>query len=287
MAAIPTQQAVAEYHREMAQMGHDMYIMHRDWHIQNRDPVPPQQPDRKWGTNLVYGTNFLQMHHEMVKAADDEPKLHMVHQSIVSWYRSKGYDLPPPWGDTVTPIPDRLAYDPDPTVYPDEIAQALAQWAASANKSPAEWLRRLTDDPQFALPKWFTREGIADGEDGEPYTGARKLADFQNTNQLGCCIVFPHNEWHGRIGGAMSTTWTAIADPIFYFGVHWAIDAIFDEYKLIHSERSIFRLDVESLRERNSLGSEELHVPEEFTPEQQSRRVRDIEISRMVNPARR
>lgn len=26
-----------------------------------------------------------------------------------------------------------------------------------------------------------------------------------NTNQLGCCLVYPHNDWHVAIGGAMGS----------------------------------------------------------------------------------
>ena len=33
------------------------------------------------------------------------------------------------------------------------------------------------------------------------------------------------------IGGAMLAFDTAIDDPIFYFGVHWHIDKVFDAYK--------------------------------------------------------
>src|SRR5436190_19769778 len=95
MATIQAQRAVAEYHREIGasghHAGHDMYLFHRDWHAQNPDPVPPLAPDRNWGVNLIFGTNFLEMHHEMVKAADTEPKHHMMHASLVSWYEAKGY----------------------------------------------------------------------------------------------------------------------------------------------------------------------------------------------------
>ena len=74
-------------------------------------------------------------------------------------------------------------------------------------------------------------QGIGAGEKPEPITRARKLADFKNTNQLGCCIVYPHNSWHVAIGGAMLAFDTAIDDPVFYFGVHWHIDKVFDAYK--------------------------------------------------------
>src|SRR4051812_44548401 len=101
LAAMNAQKVIAEYHREMSESGHhgghNMFIFHRDWHQQNRDPIPPSVRNRNWGMNHVYGTNFLQMHHEMVKATDTERKFHMMHQSLVAWYASKSYDLPGEW----------------------------------------------------------------------------------------------------------------------------------------------------------------------------------------------
>ena len=44
-----------------------MYLFHRDWHARNSDPIPPAAPNRRWGADQVFGTNFLQMHHEVVK----------------------------------------------------------------------------------------------------------------------------------------------------------------------------------------------------------------------------
>src|SRR5262245_28341428 len=157
MPTVPAQQAVAEYHREMAagghHGGHDMYLFHRDWHARNRDPVPPEAPDRDWGTDLVFGTNFLQMHHEMVKAADAEPKQHMMHPSLVSWYQAKGYAVPAEW-DPSTKIPAVLAYDPDPDAFPQEIRDAVAEAAHRRGQTPQDYLRRLTDKPGFVLPKY-------------------------------------------------------------------------------------------------------------------------------------
>src|SRR4051812_19859320 len=123
MATLPASQAVAQYHREMAQMGHhghDMCQYHRDWHDRNPDPVPPETLEPVCGEDLVFGTNFLQMPHEMVKAADSEPKSHMMHPSLVSWYQAKGYALPAEWDPAAT-IPAVLAYEPDPAVYLVEI----------------------------------------------------------------------------------------------------------------------------------------------------------------------
>lgn len=215
MTIVPAQQAVADYHAAVAAHGHDMHDFHAAWHFANRDPRYPPQPDADWGRNDPFGSAFLQMHHEMIDAADGEPKQFMTHQSVVAWYEAQGYDLPPEW-DPLTPIPGNLAFDP---------------------ADPA--LRRNTDDPQFALPGWFTRQGVPDGARGEPITGARKLADFANVNQLGCCIVYPHNEWHMAIGGAMMSFSTAIDDPVFYFGVHWHINRVFLEYRAL---RSLFTL---------------------------------------------
>jgi hypothetical protein len=207
MAKVNIQSAIAEYHQMMTQMGMDMHTFHANWHQNNRDPQRPAAPDANWGTNLRFGNDFLQMHHEMVKAKDNEQKFFMHHSSIVSWFQSKNYDLPNEW-NPLTPIPAELAFNPaDPS------------------------LRRRTNNPQFFLPKYFTVQGIGAGENAEPITGAKKLADFQNLNQLGCCIIYPHNAWHGTIGGAMNFFNTAIDDPIFYFGVHWHIDKVFDVYK--------------------------------------------------------
>jgi hypothetical protein len=131
MAPIAAQQAVEEYHREMAAMpgmGMNMFEFHTQWHIDNRDPTPPDQIDPNWATGIDFGTRFLQMHHEMVRAADDEPKQFMMHQSLVGWYQGKGYDLPPEW-DPATTIPPLLAYAPDLTVYPQRIQELVEQWA--------------------------------------------------------------------------------------------------------------------------------------------------------------
>ena len=282
MASISAQKAVADYHREISESGHhgghNMYVFHRDWHAQNRDPVPPAAPDRNWGMTLVFGANFLQMHHEMVKAADDEPKSQMMHLSLVSWYHQKGYSLPPEWNPSAK-IPPVLAYEPDVTVFPDEIRNAVED-AAHRQGVPVElYLRRTSEKPGFILPKYFSREGVGSGENAEPLTGARTLADFQNINQLGCCLVFPHNEWHGSIGGAMRSTWTAIADPIFYFGVHWHIDKVFDEYKLIQAERSIRRFDRMALMATSALPTEKIKLAKQFTAAEQDFRERAVALS--------
>ena len=285
---ILTQQRVAEYHSDMDMpgmpgMSMNMYLFHRDWHRQNRDPQPPQQPDAAWGSDIDYGQHFLQMHHEMVKAGDSEQKFFMHHQSIVSWFASKNYELPPEWNPT-SPIPDILGYVPDLSVYTPEILQAVQSWAQQEGKTVEEFLTRSTDNPRFELSAYFTRNGVPSGEAGEPYTGARKLADFRNVNQLGCCIVFPHNEWHGAIGGAMSTTWTAIADPIFYFGVHWHIDKVFDDFKKLQAEQTLHSGNVGLLAELRAVPTKDRALPRKFTPEQLQRRQRDIENSARLNP---
>jgi hypothetical protein len=209
MARVNIQAAIEEYHREMQHHGMDMHAFHQTWHTQNRDPSRPLRPDENWGMTKSFGSAFLQMHHEMVKAGDNEEKQFMQHQSIVSWFASKGYDLPAQW-DPLQPIPAELAFVTD---------------------DPQ--LQRRTENPGFKLPNYFTVEGISAGENPEPITGSRKLADFKNSNQLGCCIVYPHNAWHNAIGGGMMRFTTAIDDPVFYFGVHWHIDEVFDQYKTL------------------------------------------------------
>jgi len=279
MALITAQQAVAEYHREMAQHAHhhggdDMFTFHRKWHQQNPDPTPPINVNSDWGVNLAFGANFLQMHHEMVKAPDGAPKTQMKHQSLVSWYAAKGYELPPEW-NPLAEIPDTLAYAPDLSVFPADIRARIQQAADTLHVTPESLMRRKNNHPAFALPKYFTREGVGPGEPGEIYTGARKLGDFQTANQLGCCIVFPHNRWHGAIGGAMSSTSTAIADPIFYLGVHWHVDKVFDEYKRILAGPL-----AEPLAEGTAAGGAPYVTP--FTEEQKRRRESDIAISRQL-----
>jgi hypothetical protein len=282
MATIPAQRAVAEYHAEISHHGgHEMFQFHGQWHIDNRDPTPPPRRDRNWGRDLGFGTNFLQMHHEMVKAADDEPKLHMNHASLVSWYLQKDYDVPEEWGP-LTPIPEVLRYVPDLAAFPEAIQARVRDWAASEQQTPEQFLRRRTEQPNFELPRYFTRDGVGPDEPGEPYTGARKLADFQNTNQLGCCLVFPHNRWHGAIGGAMLTFWTAIADPIFYWGVHWHVDKVFDEYKIIQAENRIRRLDRNALLKSRAVPDETLPLLEDLSEGELRLREADIELSRAL-----
>lgn len=232
MGAVNMQSAIVEYHQVMTQMGMDMHTFHANWHQNNRDPRRPNSPDANFGTTLNFGNNFLQMHHEMVKAKDNDQKFFMHHSSIVSWFQSMNYNLPQEW-NPLSPIPAELAFNPKD-----------------------QSLRRTTNNPLFSLPKYFTLEGIVAGESPEPITGAKKLADFKNLNQLGCCIVYPHNAWHGAIGGAMLYFNTAIDDPIFYFGVHWHIDKVYDAYKNLPH---VFTLDATA---------EERTLPTEFTNEQ-------------------
>lgn len=280
------QQNVSDYHRSIASANHhsshNMHIFHRNWHRDNRDPVPPSSPDENWGMNLVFGTNFLQMHHEMLKAAATEQRFHMMHESLIDWYQQNNRQLPIEWNPLST-IPKDLDYEPDLNEFPSEIQQGVKQRSSQLGISPEQFLTRTTNDPQFVLPKWFTREGIDASERGEPLTGARKLADFRNTNQLGCCLVFPHNSWHGAIGGAMSSTWTAIADPIFYFGVHWYVDRIYDEYKLIKTERIVRPLDRALLSERNILETEKRDLAPNFSDDEKEILDKWLEDSQKLN----
>jgi hypothetical protein len=230
MRKVKIQHAIAEYHAEMLEHGMDMHNFHATWHEQNPGPGHPPKPDIDWGRENEFGYKFLQMHHEMVKATDAEPKFFMKHQSVVSWFAAKSYDLPAEW-DPLTPIPQELAFH---TSIPR--------------------LRRRTEDPKFSLPAYFTIQGILSGQDPEPITRAEKMADFVNINQLGCCILFPHNIWHTRIGGAMMELNLAIDDPVFYFGVHWHIDKVFDTYKLLQQQKLV------SPKKRN--------VPVAFTTEE-------------------
>lgn len=226
-----------------------MHIVHRDWHNVNSDPTPPSRQDPNWGTNLVFGSNFLQMHHEMVKASSSEPRQHMMHDSVLEWYNKNGNTPPSVWGP-LAEIPAELGYEPDPMAYPDEIRIPLENFLSGRGQTIEQFLTRRTNTPSFELPKYFTVQGVSSASEADPLTGAMKLSDFKNTNQLGCSLVFPHNSWHGAIGGAMSSTWTAIADPIFYWGVHWHVDRVYDEFKIIEASRSVHSLDLEALTEK-------------------------------------
>lgn len=81
----------------------------------------------------------------------------------------------------------------------------------------------------------------------------------------------------------MGSTWTAIADPIFYFGVHWHIDKVFDEYRQIQSARDLLRLDEDALRAANVFETEDLPQTEEFTPDEREQREKHIASSVSFN----
>ena len=236
------QQNVTDYHASVEQAGHhhggehNMHLFHSQWHQNNPRPARPTHQDANWAIADDYGTRFLQMHHEMVSAAPGEPHTVMMHDSIVTWYGNQGVVPPANWIPSTT-IPLELGYQPDIEAYPEPIKTIVSNFAASQGQTPAEFLTRNTDTPGFTLPGWFTLGGVGQGAAGDPFTGARKLADFKNVNQLGCCMVFPHDAWHGRIGGAMGSTLTAIADPIFYFGVHWHIDKVYTAFKALQAQQ--------------------------------------------------
>jgi hypothetical protein len=264
---------VANYHAAIsthaAHGGHDMYLFHRDWHQNNRNPVLPTRPSATWGSDIAFGSNFLQMHHEMVKAPQGEAHQHMTHESLAQWYLDQGLSLPRTWNPKRR-IPAALGYQPDPNVFPTEIRDALELRAQELGQSVVQVLTRRTNTPAFELPRYFTLSGIRPGESAERITGARKLADFLNSNQLGSCLVFPHDQWHVSIGGAMASTWTAIADPIFYHGVHWQIDRVFDDFKAILAARTLRALDRPGLARLNALESSNRSLASRFNSEEQA-----------------
>lgn len=232
MAKSVHQKLVEDYHREVGHH-HNMHVFHRDWHTQWPDPVRPvDQQDPTWGTNIPFGEAFLQMHHEMVKSPPQAPRIYMQHESIAVWYLTKSKPMPAEW-NPLSPIPADLLYEPDLGAYPAEIADPIRDYAVRNGTTPELFLTRKTNNPKYTFPRFFTVQGVGPGEPGERTTGARKLQDFANANQLGCCLVEHHNRWHERIGGAMNSFWTAIADPIFYFGVHWWVDKVFDDFKRV------------------------------------------------------
>jgi hypothetical protein len=263
---------IENYHSMIETMhpGHNMHVMHRDWHASNPDPELPTGQNPNWGANLIFGTNFLQMHHEMVKATNSEPHQHMMHDSVAEWYKNEDLELPQTW-DPSSIIPQDLNYEPDASIYPDEIRIPIEQYANSQGQTIEQFLTRATNNPKFQLPAYLSIQGVNDPSKADPLTGAMKLSDYVNSNQLGCSLVFPHNEWHGAIGGAMTTTWTAIADPIFYLGVHRHVDRIFDEFKLIEAERSIRALDFEVSTQKGLPSGVENREAREFTKEERKK----------------
>lgn len=238
------QARIAQFHSEMHM---DMHQFHANWHNVNRDPIPPRNSMNQiirtpnWGMDLSFGTGFLQMHHEMINAADNEPKQFLSHSSVMSWFRSKNYQIPGVW-NPLSPIPNELAFNP-------------------TDGGPG----RANNNPRFQLPSYFTVQG---GTQEEPITGARRLADFRNVNQLGCCIVFPHNQWHTLIGGAMNSFSRAIDDPVFYFGVHRHVDEVYMNYRRLirtndfkHQNESEFDGKILSLEESDQIQTwEELGI---------------------------
>ena len=282
------QARVAQYHEALVSGGHhgehNMYLFHRDWHINNPNPTPPAVRDLNWGSDLHFGSDFLQMHHEMVKATSAEPHQHMQHASVATWYQDQHFQLPATWTPGTT-ISAELGYDPDVNVYPAEIRDAVIRNAQGQGKTATQWLTRTTNTPNFTLPLWTSRSGVGAGEPAEIYTGARKLEDFTNLNQLGCALVFPHNRWHGAIGGAMGSTWTAIADPIFYFGVHWAIDRVYDDFKTILAGRAAHPRGLNHFLEIHALREGAVKSQKEFMSKEKAAREADIALSQRLQRA--
>lgn len=273
---------VDKYHSEVGHH-HNMHIMHRNWHNVNTEPELPTTVDPNWGIDIRFGTDFLQMHHEMLNANKDDPKYHMMHDSISNWYENNGEFLPLGWQPNQI-IPEDLGYEPDGSIYPDEIKDGISEYAQSQGLTLEQFLTRRTNNPSFELPKYFTIDGVNNAEEADPLTGAFKLADFKNTNQLGCSLVFPHNQWHGAIGGAMSTTWTAIADPIFYWGVHKFVDIVFEEYKMLQKQKQLIEKNAEVFITKNLGLPTEGIVKRNFT-EKEKKKLSSFKIaSKLLNP---
>lgn len=272
---------VEGYHAaiETGHGGHNMHLIHRAWHQANRNPPAPGTVDPDWGVNLDFGYKFLQMHHEMVKATSQEDHHYMHHDSIAQWYADNGHQMAAEW-DPRSEIPEELGYDPDPAAFPEPLLSELIQALAARGQTIDEFLPRRTNSPGFELPAYFTVAGVQDPGEADPFTGAMKLADFKNPNQLGCSLVFPHDQWHGSIGGAMGSTWTAIADPIFYLGVHWHIDRIYDNFKLIQSQRRMFTLDEVMLRRLEIVPAPAMERIQVRSEGQEQRAAEMIEASR-------
>jgi len=196
-------------------MGHsNPFQAHADWHARHVAPLGPEEPNGKWGSDLPFGTLFLEMHHEMVMA-------------LQHFYKEQREPFPPEW-DLIGPIPEELSYTPRLEAFPADIRAALVERSGSFGMSVDAFLSRNNPANGFQLPPHYTLSGGSGSKD--KYTNVSRLGDFLNTNQLGCCMAMPHAAWHERIGGAMLFADTSIADPIFYWGVHLTIDRIYQTY---------------------------------------------------------
>jgi hypothetical protein len=136
--------------------------------------------------------------------------------------KEKGFAIPKPWDGRTAP-PARLAFIPPykTGTEPDGITTPMARRRRYPPAKPT---------PGFPIPACFTVEGADNPKEYDGSTGLRKLADFINVNQLGCCIALYHDQWHAAIGGAMTGRYFSTDDPTFYFGVHFTINKVYEAY---------------------------------------------------------
>ena len=221
-----------------------MFEAHADWHLQNQLhyvpglQYPSDHPDPDWCSDIALGASFLRMHRSMSNA-------------INAWYASYRYPLPATW-DLSAAIPVELDYQPDQPDFLDFPDQLLGTqprvWAQNTWKCNSSILMR-NNYPACSLPMYFTGPGIDNDKDrGELRTGARRLADFKSIEQLGCCLLFMHAQWHQFVGGVAQFLDVSILDPLFYFGIHRHIEKIFESYEAILAARKDFPNDQVELK---------------------------------------
>ncbi|GAC1627809.1 MAG: hypothetical protein NVS9B10_17140 [Nevskia sp.] len=254
MASPSKYQALVEsYLAEVGSHSHvggyaNMFDFHANWHLKHVARAPSPTYDCDWGCDDPFGGDFLTMHHNMLWGTKDDPNNELGHDGFLAWLRIK-HKLTGPFLDwrPQEDIPSDYGYNPNPNVFPLKIQNQLVALQIKSHCSatgegrpdwPGEYLRRTADGGFPPLRACFTEAGGSAEAEIDPYTGHKRLADFKNINQLGCSLAGPHGEWHALISGAMLDFGTAIADPIFYFGVHSLIDGIFQKYLAIEQERS-------------------------------------------------
>ena len=159
--------------------------------------------------------SFLHDHHEWhrsywLKDLDFGERFFVFHRETLRrfdrWRAQHGFGPIQPW-DPGTPIPDDVPHARRDSSDPSAV------------------------DPRCRRPSWFTTAG---GEQRDPQTGARSLADFSTSSLLGASINAPGDpSWHGSvhnaIGGDMGDLHTAPRDPIFW-RFHKLLDDIWVEW---------------------------------------------------------
>src|SRR5205823_2527407 len=103
---------------------------------------------------------------------------------IFTWLKRKGYPMPNRWDGRTAP--------------PSELDYVAATPTGSEPDGHVVNLRRARTYPPdwqyagFPLPACFTTAGTSVAAQFEGATGKKRLKEFTNTNQLGCCLSAYH-----------------------------------------------------------------------------------------------